>query len=129
MNRRQEITIWLFGLVLAGISVYQGEREGEWIFETFVPVLLVGALLTFSLRDRPAPSQDAAELLKKSLGVVALVVLVGIIHHKAGSLASEVQSTQDEVRAAAAEAESAKSELDELKREVSELRLAERLRD
>ncbi len=114
MNKRQEIAVWVLGVVLAAISAYEGSRGGGWIFEAFVPVLIIGVLVVNTLRTRSQASPSDVELLKKGLGVVLLVSLFGHLDHRA-------RMAQWEGGEAREEAEHAKSGVEELRSSVDDL--------
>src|SRR5512139_1003320 len=105
MNRRQEIALGVLAVLLAGISAYHGLEAEEWLFAYFVPVLIVGVIAIYSLRDRSAASQSANQILKKGLGLVLVVVLFGHLNHRSEALGWDVTSAADDAKAASAEVE------------------------
>ncbi len=123
MNRRQEITLAVVAVLLAGVSAYHGLEAEEWLFAYFLPVLIVGVLAIYLLRDRSAASQSADQILKKGLGLVVLVVLLGHLSHRAEALGWDVSSAAEDAKAASAEAERAHDELQGLERKVSNLEI------
>ena len=77
MNRRQGIALWLAGVLLAATSAtsaYNGNREGEWLFEIFVPIAMVATSTKptscglptadcprFSAREKPREGQRSPD--------------------------------------------------------------------
>jgi hypothetical protein len=76
MNRRQEVACWMFGLSFAGLWGWRRNFEID-IDVWFVPLLIVGLLVVYSLRSRGADESGT----KRTLAVgVALLVVVGGEH-------------------------------------------------
>lgn len=92
MNKRQEVATYVLGAVLAGVSWYNGEHHGEWLFEYFVPLLLLGVLTIFGLRTRDDAKGPADRVLKGGLWILLAVVAFGYLNgriHSAAYDASE----------------------------------------
>lgn len=123
MNRRQEIAVGILAVLLAGISAYHGLEAEEWLFAYFVPALIVGVLAIYLLRDRSAASASAEQVLKKGLGLIVLISLLGQLHHRSEALAWSVSSAADDATSASAEAERANDGLADLERKVSDLEI------
>ena len=114
MNKRQDIATWVLGIALALVSSYNGERHSDWMFGAFVPILIVGTLIVYSLRTRTPEQPASAAILKGGVGLVLAVSLLAYLEQRNQRVAWEA----DEART---EAESAKHQVDEVQSTVSEL--------
>jgi len=118
MNRRQEVAVYVVGVLLAGISAYNGHENEEWLFGAFVPVLILGLLAVYALRTRAPGAEAPADVLKKGLGVAIAVVIAAQLLTQVQRVQAQVSSVESEAQSAAATAEHVQSEVDDAKREV-----------
>jgi hypothetical protein len=136
MNRRQEAVVYVVGVLLAGISAYNGHENEEWLFGAFVPVLILGILVVYALRTRGEAAEAPAEVLKKGLGVTIAVVVAAQLLTQIERVQAQVSSVETDVRQAVWDSEGARREIvdakykaieagieaSEAKREVADLR-------
>lgn len=120
MNRRQEVVVYIVGVLLAGISAYNGYDDEEWLFGAFVPVLILGILVVHALRTREGAADAPAEVLKKGLGVTIAVVVAAQLLTQVEQVQVQVSSVETDVRHAAWAAEEAQSEIVDAKRKAEE---------
>lgn len=118
MNRRQEIALYVTGLTLAIISWAQGAHGHEWLFELFVPALIVGVLVIYAVRDRSVGSAAAEKVLKGGMWVLLVVASIGYLDTRADKSAWTVREVAESAEESARRAQ---SEVNELASKVREL--------
>jgi len=119
MNRRQSAAVYVVGVLLAAISAYHGEQDGEWLFASFLPVLMLGTLVVYALRDK-ANATTANQVLKSGLGLAMAVIAFASALGEARDAKSDIARLEPEVDLATSSAEEARGEAEEAKREAEE---------
>jgi uncharacterized membrane protein len=116
MNRKQEVALWVFGLALAGISAYEGARDGDWWFASFLPVMLIGALVFSALRtrersagSRPSPS---ARALVAVVAVVLGTALVGYFRARFDDVGRDLDTIREAMNEVSGKADDANDAID-----------------
>jgi hypothetical protein len=70
MNRRQEIALRVVGVLAALLCLREGTQQEDWFLQFLVPLLILGGLVIFGLRDKGKMDR----LPPKSLGILLLVL-------------------------------------------------------
>lgn len=120
MNRRQEIALWVVGCIAATVSGVEGQENGDWFFTYLVPVLIVGALLLFSLRTRTATTGVNKATAAK---ILLLVLLFGYVRHRLSFIEDSIGEAASGARELQAAIYEVKSETEDTKAAVSDVEL------
>src|SRR5262245_23108139 len=83
MNKRQEIALWIIGLILAAVCAGNGSEDGDWFFAQAIPLVIIGALVLYRLRS-PSTKQPGV-----TATVAALAVCLGLAGIRAGHEADQ----------------------------------------
>lgn len=120
MNRRQEITLWVFGLLIAAASFLGGHNDGEWLFESGFPLAILGALLVFSLRTRERPAVKETKTVAAIVGALLFAAAGARVAAKAKAAEARADEAYDLAEQADATAEDAQSKAEEAATDADE---------
>lgn len=121
MNKRQEIVLWIAGLLIAGICAYHGLEEGNWLFAYVVPLVIVSGLLLYRFRSS-TPTKPGINLVVIGTVLVTQLLLVHETRATTSALdgvASQLEELESSVESWIADTESTiNSRIDDLERTV-----------
>jgi hypothetical protein len=89
LNRKQEIVLWLAGLVVAGICAYQGSESDDWLYTYVAPVMIVAALVLYRLRTPRPPGATRSSYGSITAAVVLMLAFLTFHHARRADEAAE----------------------------------------
>ena len=131
MNRKQTITLWIVVVSLSLISIVHGLDEQNGFYTFVVPILLVGGMLLYQLRDKPASDKLVEGARATRLLFMLIIVnlaLITFLLRQGIDVASTVAAIEDRTYSIDSQASSLEanladvaSALEDVKMEVSVL--------
>ena len=117
MNRRQEIAVWVFGVLLA-LAVARSVDTLDLVVFSFrpaPPLAILGALAIYSLRGKGEPAQP--RVLLAGLGATCLLAIASAIHAMGSALPSTVE-IERELTAISRSTDQVADSIDDLRADV-----------
>lgn len=79
MNRKQMIVLWIMALLLSLTAFLAGIDAKDPFLAIWVPVILLGTLVLYQVRDRTMESKTPTQMQKPLLVVIGLLLLQSLI--------------------------------------------------